>query len=312
MNDISALPKVLLDDRLTGDPAQAPAALTAQVRSHLENLVADNVTYVELRIVPEEHTVGGLTLQEVIDCAVAGLDVPRIDARLIPSADREGDVAAVAELVVRNHGRHVVGFALSGGSGGSLARHADALRLLRENYVPFTAEAGLTGGIDEIGEAVQLGAVRLGHAVALIDDFHVDTEGFEGVLPGRVSGWVRDRHLSVELSPTYEVDMDAVPEIAEHPLTLLQQLGFTCTVNTGLRTVAGSLSEEFTRLEQIFGYGPEEFFDLTLNAVRAAFITEVERQDLLERVILPAYESQDLQAGLDEFGADGDPDDDAL
>lgn len=305
MNDISAvvpdLPKVLLHELLDGAPAQSPDALTAQVREHLEKLAADHVVYVELRITPEAHTAGGLTLQEVIDCAVAGLTVPLIDARLIPTALPGGDIAGVAELVVRNHGRHVVGFGAVAGNG-PLNRHSDAFRLLRENYVPVTVDAGLHGGIDEIGQALQLGAVRLGHAVNLVDDFHVDTEGFEGVLPGRVSGWVRDRHLTVDFSPSREIDADAVPDLAEHPLTLLQQLGFTCTVNTGDAAVAGTLSDEFCRLADVHGYGLEEFFDLTVNAVKGAFITEVERQDLLERVILPAYEAQDLQAGLDEFG----------
>ena len=306
MNDISAvvadLPKVLLHEHLEGEPAQTPDTLTAQVRGHLERLAAEHVVYVELRLTPELHTAGGLTPQEVIDCAVAGLDVPRIDARLIPTALPDGDVAAVAELAVRNRGPHVVGVAAVAGGAGSLARHSDAFRLLRENYVPFTVEAGLHGGIGEIGEALQLGAVRLCHSVNLVDDFHIDTEGFEGVLPGRVSGWVRDRHLTVDLAPTLEVAVEAVPDLAEHPLTLLQQLGFTCTVNTGRSSVAGSLSEEFARLAEIHGYGLEEFFDLTVNAVKGAFISEVERQDLLERIILPAYEAQDLEAGLDEFG----------
>ncbi|MDO5512973.1 adenosine deaminase family protein [Corynebacterium sp.] len=303
MSDISQLPKVLLHDHLAGPPAQTPAELSAQVTDHLQRLAEDRVAYVELRISPHLHTDGGLTLQEVIDCAVAGLDNPLIDARLIPTAHPGQDVMAVAELVVANHGRTVVGFDLAGDMT-RLDEYADAFRLLRENYVPFTIHAGLHGGLDEIGAAVQAGAVRLGHAVALIDDFHIDTDGFEGVLPGRISGWVRDRHLVIECAPSLEVSLGVVDEFSEHPLTLLQQLGFTCTVNTAQLEVAGSVSAEYERLEQIFGYGLEEFFDLTVNAVRGAFLTEVERQDLLERVILPAYESQDLQAGLDEFGGE--------
>lgn len=308
MNDISGLPKILLHDHLSGDPAQTPDTLTAQVRSHLQSLVDDRVVYVELRISPQAHTAGGLTIQEVIDCAVAGLDVPLIDARLIPTAHPGhpvSDVHSIAELVVRNHGPQVVGFDIAGEfSGAGLREHAASFALLRENFVPFTVHAGLHGGIAEIIDAVQLGAVRLGHAVALIDDFHIDTEGFEGVLPGRVSGWVRDRHIPIEVAPSLEVAVGAVDELSEHPLTLLQQLGFTCTVNTGQQAAAGTLTEEFQRLEEVFGYGLEEFFDLTVNAVKAAFISEVERQELLERVILPAYEAQDLEAGLDEFGAE--------
>lgn len=301
---LAGLPKVLLHDHLTGEPAQTPESLTAQVRGQLTELAADNVVYVELRISPELHTEGGLTLQEVVDCAVAGLDVPRIDARLILTAQRGRLISEIAELAVRNHGRQVVGFDVAGPEEHSLQEHADAFRQLREAYVPFTLHAGLDGGIDAIAEAVQLGAVRLGHPVGLIDDFHIDTEGFEGVLPGRVSGWVRDRHIPVDFAPTLEVHLEAAEEIGDHPLTLLQQLGFTCTVSTGNRQVAGSLTEQFVVLAEAFGYGLEEFFDLTVNAVRAAFISEVERQDLLERIILPSYEAQDLADGLDEADTD--------
>lgn len=293
---LAGLPKVLLHDHLTGEPAQTPETLTAQVRAQLTELAADNVVYVELRISPELHTHGGLTLQEVVDCAVAGLDVPRIDARLILTAQRGRLVAETADLAVHNHGGKVVGFDVAGPEAESLAGHADAFRRLREAYVPFTVRAGLDGGIDSVAEAVQLGAVRLSHSVELIDDFRIDTEGFEGVLPGQVSGWVRDRHITLEFAPTLEVQLEAAEELGDHPLTLLQQLGFTCTVNTGDRAVAGSLTDQFTVLAEAFGYGPEEFFDLTVNAVRAAFITEVQRQDLLERVILPAYEAQDFEA----------------
>ncbi|MDO5669861.1 MAG: adenosine deaminase family protein [Corynebacterium sp.] len=285
MNDISALPTVLLHDALGGEPAQTPAELSTQVREHLKARQAQGVVYLELHVELAAHIAGGLTLQEVIDCVVAGLDVPLIDARLIPTTHTSGDVAAVASLVVSNHGRQVVGFGLVGDA----RPHLAALAQLRANYVPFTVAVT---GLVETDAALQAGAVRLGHPLALIDDFSIDTTGFDGILPGRVSGWVRDRHLSCDFFPSAEVAAGTVDEYSEHPLTLLQQLGFTCTVH----------ADDFERLEQVFGYGAEEFFDLTLNAVRGAFLTEVERQDLLERVILPAYESQDLQAGLEEFG----------
>lgn len=292
---LAELPKVLIHDRLAGEPAQTPETLTAQVREQLTELAGDNVVHVELRISPELHTADGLTPQEVVDCAVAGLDVPRIDARLILTARRGGPVDEIADLAVRNHGRQVAGFAVAGPDEESLAPYADAFRRLREAYVPFTVDAGLSGGIDAVAEAVQLGATRIGHPVGLIDDFRIDTEGFEGVLPGRVSGWVRDRHLTLEFAPALEVRFEAAEELGDHPLTLLQQLGFTCTVNTGDRAVAGSLTRQFADLVDAFGYGLEEFFDLTVKALQGAFLSEVERQDLLERVILPAYEAQDFE-----------------
>ena len=43
-------------------------------------------------------------------------------------------------------------------------------------------------------------------------------------------------------------------------------------------------------LTETFGYGLEEFFDLTAKTVAASFLSEPERQQLMETQILPRYE----------------------
>ena len=67
-------------------------------------------------------------------------------------------------------------------------------------------------------------------------------------------------------------------------MPLLQQLGFTCTV------AGDKLSDVFLALSETFGYGLEEFFDLTIKAVENSFASEEDRQRLIEQEILPAYE----------------------
>ena len=74
--------------------------------------------------------------------------------------------------------------------------------------------------------------------------------------------------------------------IRDSPLPLLQQLGFTCTISSGETT----LTKQFLALSETFGYGLEEFFDLTVKAVENSFADQELRQHLLETVILPAYE----------------------
>ncbi|RNE49051.1 adenosine deaminase [Corynebacterium alimapuense] len=300
---LKQLPKVLiLDDleaSLTGElganlsELNTPDAIAAGIAQSVADLAADNVVYAELRFSPELHTDGGLTLQEAVDCAITGVEAahrahPNVDTRLILNASRAGGVLDdVAALAVSMSGPIIVGFSVSGDQERhSLAPHAEAFRALRENYVAFSIQSGLDAGIESVGEAIQLGATRLGNAPRLVDDFGVD---MEGIVPGKISAWVRDRHLTVETAPSVEAQRGAAEQLGDHPLPLLQQLGFTCTVNTGDRSVT-SLTEQFLALTETFGYGPEEFFDLTVNAVEAAFLNQEQRQHLLETVILPAYE----------------------
>ena len=49
-------------------------------------------------------------------------------------------------------------------------------------------------------------------------------------------------------------------------------------------------SDVFLALSETFGYGLEEFFDLTIKAIENSFASEEDRQRLIEQKILPAYE----------------------
>lgn len=317
---VAQLPKVLLHDHLEaglrglqGDlgaalaALQTPEAVEQAVREACEDLLADGVVYAELRISPELYTGEGMTMRQAVDAAVAGLDVPGIDARLILTAFRDtGFVADVAQLAVDvfdGPGGRVVGMDLAGPEEGRpLSEHADALRLLRENWVPFTVHAGaqpdVDSAVESIAEAVQHGAVRLGHGVRIFDDFGVD---LDGIRPGGVSSWIRDRRIALELCPSLEVRTGVVEQLSDHPLTLLQQLGFTCTVNTGERS-GTTLTDEFMTLVDTFDYGLEELFDVTVKALQHSFCDEENRQRILETQILPAYEELADPEETDEGG----------
>ena len=58
-------------------------------------------------------------------------------------------------------------------------------------------------------------------------------------------------------------------------------------------------------LSENFGYGLEEFFDLTIKAIENSFASEEDRQRLIEEEILPAYEDlADPEFAEDADGAD--------
>ncbi|WJZ17212.1 adenosine deaminase [Corynebacterium guangdongense] len=292
---LAQLPKVILHEHLGA--AGTAADVEALVRTNVEELAADGVVYAELRFHPE---LAEMDFGEAVDAAVRACGaVSGIDARLIITAMRQLDnVDELARLTVekREATDRIVGFDLAGDDT-RLDAHVDALRHLRENYVPVTLHC--SGDLAQITEAVNLGAQRIGHGLSIIDDFEVS---LDGIRTGPVSTWVRDRGLALELSPALEEKMGLIEDYADHPLTLLQQMGFAVVVSPG-QTEVTSTTDEFLRLVETFDYGLDELFDLTRAAIEHSFAPVERRQELLQQV-LGHYESladeQDLDAAAHE------------
>ena len=243
----AGLPKVTLFAPLPTD-ASTPEELRAATHAVVQALADDHVVYAELRLRPSAFP---FDAAEALAAAQEGLDVPGIDARLIV----EGDASEAA-----------VGVALT---------ELSAAEKLRADFIPWERDVD---SYEDAVAAVQAGATRLVHATDLVDDFGAD---LDGVRPGKASAWVRDRRIALTFAPLEELPAE---ELADHPLPLLQQLGFTCSV------AGEKLSDVFLALSETFGYGLEEFFDLTIKAVENSFASEEDRQRLIEQEILPAYE----------------------
>lgn len=241
------LPKVTLFAPLPTD-ASTPEELRAATHAVVQALADDHVVYAELRLRPSAFSFGAA---EALAAAQEGLDVPGIDARIIV----EGDASEAA-----------VGVALT---------ELSAAEKLRADFIPWERDVD---SYEDAVAAVQAGVTRLVHATDLVDDFSAD---LDGVRPGKASAWVRDRRIALTFAPLEELPAE---ELADHPLPLLQQLGFTCTV------AGEKLSDVFLALSETFGYGLEEFFDLTIKAIENSFASEEDRQRLIEQEILPAYE----------------------
>ena len=82
----------------------------------------------------------------------------------------------------------------------------------------------------------------------------------------------------------------AVASMADHPFNALARLRFRVTVNTDNRLMSDTtMSKEFYRLAQQFGYGWADFERFTVNAMKSAFIHFDERLAFIDEVIKPGY-----------------------
>lgn len=282
---------------------QTTDAIIRITREAVLDLARDNVVYAELRISPEQHLRKGLTLQDVADAIAEGLrdgedaaeyEGKTITARGIICARRdENRSEEIARLVVDNVPEnsdhpYLVAFGLEGPEQGNpIENHKEAFDLLRRKLAPSTVDAGQTGGVDSIRKAIIVGCNRIGHGFRIYEDF---TATLDGIDLQFLSGYVRDQRIPLELCPTSNVQTGAVDDIADHPFPLLDDLGFTCTVNTDNRLLTGTtMTDEMMVLVDNFGYGFTDLFQLVANALENAFVDLPTREQILDTQVYPEF-----------------------
>jgi adenosine deaminase len=274
---------------------QTRQALIRVAAECAEDLAADGVVYAEVRFVPELHVAGGLSLDGVVEAVLegfrAGSEGRRITVYALLTAMRTAARSLeIAELAVRYRDQGVVGFDIAGAEAGSPpSRHLDAFQYVARENFHITIHAGEGFGLPSIWEALQwCGAERLGHGVRIMDDIKITPEGTATL--GRLASYVRDRRIPLEMCPTSNVQTGAAPSIEAHPIRLLRQLSFRVTANTDNRLMSGvSLSSEFHRLAEVFGYGWRDIEWLTINAMKSAFAHFDERLRIIDTVVKPGY-----------------------
>ncbi|MDN6361262.1 adenosine deaminase, partial [Corynebacterium casei] len=214
----ASLPKIVLSAAVPAGQSVADAVSTT-----LNELDTNGVIYAELRLNPADFadSLNDASLADAISQATAAIQAHKVDARIILTANTgAANVAEIADAAIAHE--DVVGFALVGEN---TAAHVGVLKKLQDNFVPVVVE----GGFEDIEAGVKAGATRVAVGVDIIDDFAATVEGIE---PGKMTSWIRDRHIAVETNPDEDIASGDVDSLADHPLPLLQQLGFTCAVGT--------------------------------------------------------------------------------
>lgn len=289
---------------------QTAEALARVAEEYVLDCAADGLIHTEVRWAPEQHLVGGLTLEQAVDAVQDGLarGVAEVKASgghisavqilcAMRHLDKSGEIAQLVVDRVRAAAGttspgdvpgepapgSVVAFDLAGPEKGFPASdHRQALRLLTENLVPVTLHAGEADGAESIRDALVSGrALRIGHGVRLLED---DPEA-----TGPLSRWVRDRHIALEVCPCSNLQTGAISHwgesIKDHPITQLHRSGFTVTLSPDNRLMsATSVSHEMSLLLSEAGWSNQDLADIQLNAARAAFVPRAYQDWLAERI----------------------------
>lgn len=130
----------------------------------------------------------------------------------------------------------------------------------REAGLPFTIHSGECGSVENVREALRLGAARIGHGIALARDEELMRQ-------------YKERHIGIELCPTSNLQTKAACA-QTYPLKAFLNFGLCVSVNTDNRTV--SKTSMTGELETVYRWYQDEQMILRLlkNAVEMSFAPE--------------------------------------
>jgi adenosine deaminase len=260
---------------------QAEENLQLTVLDLFAQLHRDHVVYAEIRFAPLLHTDNGLSPHRVVECVeeatAEGAWNTGIDARLILCALRyhsPDQSMETVKLVEAFRGSRVAGFDIAAEAPGDvITPHQPAFDYAREHGIPFTAHAGETRGVANVWDTVRaFRPARLGHGVSSVED-------------PELIAYLRHHRIHLEACPTSNVQTDCYYAYGDHPIDRLLRANVSVSVNTDTRTINNvTLSEEYEKLHDTFGWGLTEFLECNRNALKAAFIPKEERSALLTRL----------------------------
>ena len=289
--DSGSLARYLETFTHTVEVCQTEDALRRVATECAEDLAADGVVYAEVRYAPELFTAGGLSMGTVVEAVLDGFDaVDDIVVNTLLCAMRQSDRGdEVADLTIAFREEGVVGMDIAGPEIGFPASlFAEPFAKLRAAMCHYTIHAGEAVGVESIADALAVcSAERLGHGVRIVEDIHVMGEEAE---LGLVAQYVRDRQIPLEVCPTSNLQTGIAATIAEHPVTLLNDLGFAVTINTDNRLMSGTtLSREMHRLVAEADWDIEDLHAATIAAVDASFQSFDDKAGLIVDVIQPGW-----------------------
>ncbi len=246
----------------------------------VQDLDAQGVLYTEIRFVPSQCTTRGMRQDAAVDAAVEGIqrgmrNSRNIKANLLLSIHPAMDERETFETIVEAEkflGRGVCGLDIFIDEKLYETDACDWMfRLIQDEHIPFTIHAG-EYNTQSIAKAIDHGARRISQSVKLMED------------PGLLEK-MREKRIPLEMCPLTNIRLDLVPAYGKHPIRKLYDAGIRVCVGSDHQKVSGTtLKQEYRRLMKYLGFSKEDVYQMNLNAIDGAFISEEEKDDLRRKL----------------------------
>ena len=102
---------------------------------------------------------------------------------------------------------------------------------------------------------------------------------------------LKQERIHLEVCPTSNVQADIYNTYPDHPINSLYEAGLSLSVNSDTRTLTDiTLTQEYERLHDIFGWEETHFLQCNLHALHASFLPE-DVKLRLEKQLRNGYQS---------------------
>jgi len=250
--------------------------LKKSAKDFLLSLTADHMKYVEVRFAPELSTHRTLNCTQVMEAVLEGLEEAKRECgifyQVIACTMRHHDEETNLRMLKECReflGEGLCAVDLAGDeSGFPTSGFQKVFDYAKRLDYPFTIHAGECGSVQSILDAVEMGASRIGHGIAMT--------GHPGVQKA-----LAERRIAVEMCPISNYQTKAVKQGEIYPIREFAQNGVLVTFHTDNRTVSNtSIGKEMKFLHERFGITEEELRQYQRNAIDAAFCDDAVKQEL--------------------------------
>ena len=230
----------------------------------------ENVKYIEVRFAPMLHTNKGLTCKEAIECVIEGLQKGQDEFGVFASAivcamrhhslEQNMEMLRVAKEFL---GKGVCALDLAGDESAFPTELFGSLFVKASEYgMPFTIHSGECGSVENVRTAIELGAKRMGHGIALAKDEELQK-------------LCAEKRIGIEMCPTSNLQTKAVEDLKKYPLKDFMEQGIPVSIHTDNRTVSRTtLQDEFGILQKELGLTDEMVLQCIKNAIETAFTSD--------------------------------------
>ncbi len=243
-----------------------------------EDAALENVKYLEIRFGPLLHVLKGLTLDEIYQSVLAGMNRAcesyEIYGGIIIAALRTMPTDRLDEMIevgAKYLEQGIVGFDLASSEVAGFAKTFEpfAVKAYDLGY-KVTIHAGETGVGQNVYDSITLlKAERIGHGIYI----HNHQQAYDAV---------KSNEIVLEVCPSSNVQTKAVSSMEEHPINRFLDDGLYVTINTDNRTVSNTtMTREVKRVMETFNYDYNQYKTIYKNSVKRAFTSEETKYKLL-------------------------------
>ena len=243
--------------------------------SFMEDLSKENIKYIEVRFAPMLCTNENLSVLEVIESVLKGLQKGfcsfGIYYNVIVCAMRHHSMEHNMNML--KQARELLGYGVC-----ALDLAGDETTFPTKNFkelfyeakkmeMPFTIHSGECGSVQNVREALELGARRIGHGIALMKDRQLMEE-------------FRKRRIGIEMCPTSNLQTKAIDCFENYPFHPFLESGLLVNINTDNRMVSNTTMTKELTLINTNKEDSAIIYQILNNAIEMSFANDDVKNEL--------------------------------